>query len=286
MLTPPILAATSDDAYVIVCGFARLQVWRELGRESVVARVLPPDSDPLALLLLAVEENMAGRGLNVVEQALALEKAGRYLPRDKVIAEALPVLGLKPAAAILDRLLPLRALHPQAQEAIALGHVPDGIAPILAMFEPEDQRTLTACTVALRMSVGACRDLARETLEVCRREGLTAAALLRKVGFDPAAPLEPAAIPPARARVLEAIHKLRFPILSGLQESYAATHKALGFGGDVTLRPPKDFEGDRYVLEAHLRSVEDLERAVKLLQENLQKRRDGLESLFDVRWDG
>jgi hypothetical protein len=103
MRTPPLLAK-GESGLFIVCGFERLRIWRELGHEEVAARIAPPEAPAQDLLSAAIEENQDARGLNLIEQAIALEKWTAL--HDEVKTGHSEENGLKPALRTRDGLKP------------------------------------------------------------------------------------------------------------------------------------------------------------------------------------
>ena len=77
LFTPPVLIPGDSDGYRIVTGFARLEALQRLHYHEVEARVVPRNAAPAELLFFAISENAWGRGLNVVEQAIAHLKERR-----------------------------------------------------------------------------------------------------------------------------------------------------------------------------------------------------------------
>jgi len=298
MRTPPLLAK-GESGLSIVCGFERLRIWRELGHEDVAARIAPPEAAAQDLLSAAIEENQDARGLNLIERGIALEKwtalhdevkAGHseengLKPAPRTRDELLSLLGYKPGPAIIERLSAFRQLSTAAQTALAQGTLPEGAAATLGKFPAEEQDHLVSVMLALRFTVGMCRDFSREFLEICRREKIAAPALLRELGLDHPLDGTPQEIALLRGSALEALHRRRFPILSRLERDFATHQAALGLGDEIQLRPPKDFEGDQYHLDVRVSSLAQLDRAVRALAERLDKRRDEIERLFHVTWE-
>ena len=286
MLNPPLLIRGKTGA-VIVYGFARLEAWRRLGRKSVQARVVSEgaasDED---LLSAAIDDNEAtgGRRLNVIEQAMALEKLADWAGPDKTIQAYLPRLGHKPSRAVFEKILGYRALPQGLQVALADGRLGEGMAPTQRLLEPDDQELLLICMETLRMSAGTRRDFAREAAEICRRDRVSLADLLAEAEFDPAAAPLAGETPHVRAALLAWMHKRRYPILHQIESDYAAAHAELELCDALTLRHPKDFEGDEFHLEGRVKNVEDLRKVVGLLADRLEKRRPLLERIFETRW--
>jgi hypothetical protein len=281
MRTPPLLAQ-GDRGLRIVCGFERLRIWQELGRETVTARTAPPETTPLDLLSWAIAENLEGRGLNLIEQAIALEK---WIALGGSEDDLLRLLGYRPGPAIAERLVSFRRLSMAAQTALAQGSVPEGAVATLGNFSHEEQDALVSVMRALRFTAGMCRDFARECLEVCRREGIGALALLRELDLNCVSAGSPQEVALLRKAALERLHHRRFPILSRLEQDFATRHAALGLGDEIQLHPPKDFEGEQYHLSIRVTNCAELEGAVRALMERLDARRDEVEGLFHITWE-
>jgi len=91
----------------------------------VAVRVAPNDAAFEELLALAIEEHRwSARGLNVMEQALALEKLAARWPRERVASDGMTMLGLKPSAERAAGLLALRELPAGVQEPSRAGRWP------------------------------------------------------------------------------------------------------------------------------------------------------------------
>ncbi|HUT25959.1 MAG TPA: hypothetical protein VM492_16610 [Sumerlaeia bacterium] len=286
MLNPPLLIRGKTGA-AIVCGFARLEAWRRLGRKSVQARVVAAGAaSEEELLVAAIDDNevAGGRRLNVIEQAMALEKLADWVGPERTIQAYLPRLGHKPSRATFEKLLGYRSLPKGVQVALADGRLGEGMLPTLRLLEPAEQELLLACMGTLRMSAGTRRNFAREAAEICRRDRVSLTDLLAEADFDPAVAPLPGETPHVRAALLAWMRKRRYPILHQIESDYAAAHVELELCDALTLRHPKDFEGDEFHLEARLRNVEDLRKVVGLLADRLEKRRALFGKMFETRW--
>ena len=125
MRTPPLLAQ-GESGLFIVCGFERLRIWRELGHEEVAARIAPPEDAAQDLLSAAIEENQDGRGLNLIERGIALEKWAAL--HDEVKAVHSEENGLKPALQTKDGLKPALQTKDGLKPAL---RTRDGLKPAL-----------------------------------------------------------------------------------------------------------------------------------------------------------
>ncbi len=282
LLHPPLVRATSQGDFQIVCGFARLRVWRAMGQPNVLVRIAPETASPADLLRVSIEENRASRGLNPAEEALALDKLSVHLPRKVLVTEVLPQLGRKPAEVILDRLLGWRRLPDAVWRALALGEIAESALDHLKPFSPDDQVMAIRCVAALRLSSGATRDFCRQAFDVTQRDGVTLDQLTRELGLNLEVEPELSDLPTLRTRFLDALRRRRWPVLTRLEATYAEQHRALQLPGTIRLRPPKDFEGSDWRLEATLTSPTDLRQAIELLLNRLDTRTEEVQGLFDL----
>ena len=72
-LNPVLLLDTKASGKVIICGFRRLHALRQMGRMSVLCRILEADeSDPAGIYRLALWDNLSHRQLDPLEKARVL----------------------------------------------------------------------------------------------------------------------------------------------------------------------------------------------------------------------
>jgi hypothetical protein len=300
--------------YILICGFARLEWARRSGVHELPVRVAPTER-PDVLLRLAVEDNLQGRGLNIIEQATAI---GKMQALKKGIEKIKPLMkqmgirfqdetvegeneenvwglldrfGYKASPGVIERLASFLDLPPEVKNALVNGIISEGLVPFLSAFSDDEQVKLVKVIGDLKLSVGASRDLAREALEVCRRDNLGMAELLHGVGYVGMAADEHNSeqmgneVAVLRDRVLSGVHHRRFPILTELYGRYQEAHRKMGLPKGFAIRAPKDFEGDRYVIEGRVRSAEELEKALESILAGMREKRGAFDEAFDVRFE-
>mgnify|MGYP003414141991 CR=1 FL=1 len=76
----------------------------------------------------------------------------------------------------------------------------------------------------------------------------------------------------------------RFPVLSSLSASWESALKEIALDPAMSLRPPKDFEGDAFLLQAKIAGFEDFRRIVLHLSGQLDENADRLREIFDPQW--
>ena len=271
----------------LICGFSRLVWARQAGVGKLPVYVAEPDEMPDDLLMLAVEDHLEGRGLNVIEQAMAVSR----MRNKKNIQWLLERFGYKASPGVIERLLGYLKLPEEIQASLAKGVISEGLVPYLREFSSDEQVELVNVIRDLKLSVGASRDLVRESLEICRRDAIAVSELLKTVGYEgiaenehgkEAAGSDAAAL---REGVLSGVHQRRFPILTKLNKRYREAYRKLGLPNGFAIRAPKDFEGDRYTIEGRVRSAEELEKALESILLEMRRNRQSFEKVFDVKFE-
>ena len=281
LLEPVLLSPGPDGKLTIVHGFARMEAALDSRHETVLARIAYDGATETDLLIAVIETHLAGRALNRIERAMALQHLANAAGRDFAVSRGLPLFGEKPSPNAFDAIVAALELPGIAQIALAHEEASEGIVTGLLAFDAANRQAATEPLIALRMSTGASRRFLRELLEVCRRDDATPAWILHKLGFDPQVP--PDRIPESRQALLDALHLRRYPVLTSLETQYADTLRLLDLGANTRLHPPRDFEGERYRLEADLRGIDDFEELARRMNACLADNADALRRLFDPR---
>jgi hypothetical protein len=241
---------------VLVWGFPLLRAARAAGRTVLECRLLgartPAELLALALRLearpgaylwsekLAMHRYARARGLSVAALAGLIE--GRPDPGLEEKVECFARLPAAPAALVEQGVLDLRT-------ASGLRELPEEVFPLAA---------------GARLSHSE------------RRQFL---GLLRDAGLDAPACLAAARAALAGPRPLDALRGLAFPALASLRQQWEDLEESILGGSGVSLRPPEDFEGERFEVRFRFRSREGLARRLAALS-RLETRYDELDSFL------
>ncbi len=288
----PLLLLGEEDKLTILSGFARYHSAVACAKKELPARILNgplSTRDHYELLKNLIKENMEDRGLNPMEQAMALEKASAWLQASdpdredavkRVTTEVMPLIGRKPLRQMYERLIAWLELGPLTRQALAIGQIPENAADALGELPTPDQDRLCDSMVRYRMSTGMCRDFSRMAYEVCKRDKINAEDLLLRLNHDDSqSPENPADY---RKELLERLRRLRYPILSRQEARFEELHRRLALPDGIRLIPPTHFEGDRFRLEAQLRGKSDFVKMVENISKTLNDKNDTIDAIFRI----
>jgi hypothetical protein len=250
LLNLPRVQAGPDGRWRPVTGWRRLLAAAGLGWSTIPAVVLPPETPEAHLLLLYLHDNAFTRALNPLEQALLASRLLDHWERDTLVAKGLPLLGLPPSPAHLDRLLAAAGLEPPWRELVADGRLALTTAPRLAAWDPASRRAALPFLSSLPLSQSKQEEFLAGVDILARREGLALAEILGEKELQEH--LDDTA-GSARERA-EAVRRLLndwvSPRFSAAKKSFAAGLDRLGLKSHPRLRltEPPAFEGPDFEL--------------------------------------
>jgi hypothetical protein len=169
LINPPLVRGRQ-----IVCGYRRLTAVRELGWEEVDAWIIHEEAlSPEGAAELALLDNLSHRGLNDAEKAVAITRFVRDLsvPRDRVIRQYLPLVGIRASAEALRRFVLVGTSARTVLDLLDRGRIGFGTACTLASLPQRDQETLGELLTRTRSGVSTSREIVGSMMDLAAREG-------------------------------------------------------------------------------------------------------------------
>jgi ParB/RepB/Spo0J family partition protein len=265
-LIQPVLLRRTGESYQIVCGFRRIMVLKEMGAREVEGNEIE-DDDELRLFRLALHDNLATRGLNAVEKAIALDKLmHRFgVDRSALIARFLPLLSLETSEKILDTFLSLARMGDDMKAYVLKEEVSRSNIRKLSRFSEEDRTAILPLISSLKLGENSLRETLTYLEEISQRNRLT----LRAVLEDPRirALLAQEGLTPSQRteRLKRVLMGLRYPRMSEMEERFEKGKRELNLPRDVALNHPPYFEGRGLKAEFQFRTMEEYRSALSFL---------------------
>ena len=266
LLSFPRVQSLESGWWRVVTGWQRLKAAAQLGWRKIPAVILGPQTPEAHLLLLYLHDNAFTRAFNPLEQALLASRLLEHWDRETLFARGLPLLGLPPAPAHLDRLLAVAGLTPPWQELVAGGRLALTAAARLAVWDPADRLAALPFLANLPLSQSKQEEFLANVEILARREGVSSAAILGKQELQHDLQ-KPASNPQERAEaVRRRLNDWVFPRFQAARKKFAAGLDRLGIKHHPRLRlkEPPAFEGPDFELSLKFKDHQELG---ELLQE-------------------
>lgn len=243
----PILVDTSGDTPELIAGYRRLRCLQERDRDVLCVDCGRQDAWSRGLLYL---QSNAGRELSDGE----LVRAVRYFHGldPQRVAEIAPELGLEPRAKRLRLGLDWMRLPVVWDALLDSGHLPLACADILSTFDPASLEAVRILFEHLAWSRGNAVNVLSWLRDSALRERAAVAGIMATAGVREilAADLSPK---DTMARITAAARRLRYPVLTGMEERFARAAQAVASGTKWKIVQPDQFESS--AVELHVRVV-------------------------------
>jgi len=278
----PLRVQTAREGLRLVSGFLRAEAALRLGWETLPAELLEP-GDPLPTLLACLHENNFTRGFTWAERAWVLQRVTQNwdAPKDWILGELLPAMGLPPSFKILEEHLKASSIKEDLRRALARHGCSLANALRLSRMYPEDQEAFVDLFPSLHLG----ENLMREVLELLWEIQMRDRVLPRQILSDPEllrAMEAQGNDRPQRTNVLRRhLLKIRMPNLSCMEESFHKARGALGLPSQISVQHSGFFESLGVTVGFNAKTPKDFMEMSRRLWEASQDE-EALETLFQA----
>ncbi|MEO0250457.1 MAG: ParB N-terminal domain-containing protein [candidate division WOR-3 bacterium] len=258
LIHPPLLRA-EQGKMEIVTGYRRLMAVKAMNRTTVICRIVTNDViSAIDCLLLNLYDNLATRRLNDVEKGMVLSRLSVWLPEDAIIAQYLPLLGLRPDPRTLRFLLEIdREAGEEVKRFVAEEGVAWRVLKTLSELETPSRVSLLEAISKLRFNINQQLQFIDYIIDISRIENIPIPSVLSQIGLGSA--LSDKANRPQLAKaVLSRLRGRRYPTIVDAEKRFQGAITELNLPEGVRILPPPYFEGEHYRLEVFFREGKDL----------------------------
>jgi ParB family chromosome partitioning protein len=259
-MTQPVLLRQKLGRYQIICGFRRISVMKALGKSEIESRVFEEkEMEEFHLFSISLQENLATRGFNIVEKAIALEKLIRrfQIPPDTVIHTFLPPLSLETNEKILNTYLSLAQMEDEVKMYVLREEVSRSNIRRLSVLNSEDRMAVLSLLSPLKLGENRLREVLTLLEEISRRNQCKAREIIGKPEIQ--AILSKKELTPSQKteRVKKVLTNLRYPKMHQLEEVFEKKKKNLNLPSNLSFHHQLFFEGRGLRAEFQFETMEE-----------------------------
>jgi ParB-like chromosome segregation protein Spo0J len=280
ILNPPYLLRNSDDSFRVVTGYRRLLALRELCRPDTVCQILPDDFPPLEALLLNLHDNLVHRRLNSVEKGMVLHRLTRFLTKEEIVTNFMPILGIPSNRQALEQFLGLEELEETIRISVAMERLSPRVAGLMCSLGRDDRLRINDLFVSLRWSFSQQWEATLWIVEIASREGRSIKEVIDECEIIGVLNNERMNNPQKVKSIVKILKARRFPSLVEAEKSFKRHLANLSLPSRVRVIPPPFFEGVDYKLEVVFTEGGELKEKLQELSHV-----SGLERITEYRKD-
>jgi hypothetical protein len=274
VLNPPYLLKNS--AFTVVAGYRRLLAAWELGWRDIGCRIVPEGVPPLDTLLFNLHDNATVRQFNPVEKGMVLKRLARYLTKEEILRDYMPMLELPSDIHTLRLYLSFEDLDDAVKISVATGRLSVKALEVIRGLSIADQREINQLFTTLKWSYNLQWQATLWIIEIASREGRSVREVIDDEGIAGVLKNAKMNSPQKLRAIVRALRERRFPTLMESERSFKRFVSDLALPSRVKVIPPPFFEGADYKLEIVFREGKELMETLARLQNTA-----GLEEISD-----
>lgn len=259
----------SSDKYAVVCGSLRVKVMKELGFDSIRARVLKGSVEEL--MMLSVHDNMFCRGFNDIEKGLVIKKFSDIgFSEERFISEIAPLLGVAPNKKVVEKYVAILGLEDEIKLSVACGEVELEKALVLLQFDRTDRGFVYDLLFKeSNINLNEAKEVVRNLSDLKQMKQIDITEILMADDITSIIKNEKFNKRQKGERVCMLIKQKRYPMICEQEDKFAKTCKDLGFNNNVRINHSRYFEGNEIQITMKISDEKKLEEGVEKLMVNV-----------------
>jgi len=283
-LIQPVLLRKKSGRYQIVCGFRRISVKMELGKSEIESRVFEEgEMEEFQLFSLSLHENLATRGFNAVEKAIALDKLIHRFQINPaaVIKNFLPSFSLEPNEKILNTYLSLARMEDEIKTYVLKEEVSRSNIRRLSAFVPDDRIAILSMIAPLKLGENRLREILTFLEEISRRMKGTVREVVERPEIQAVLFQKELTLSQKTERIKKLLQGLRYPKMHQMEEKFERKRKDLNLPSNLLLHHQPFFEGRGLKVEFQFGTMEEYRSILQSLS-NLAHKKEFEEMILGV----
>lgn len=276
VINPPILLHLPSGGYAIVSGYGRLSVSKGLRKSELDCQVVCEGDfdDESGLFLVNLYENLTGRGLNLVEQSIALNILREYFSDRKIVKVFLPMLGYNASSVLLERILSFQQLPLGGRIMLVEESLNPSIVSGLSALSREEQKGILEIIAQTRMTMSVQKEFVEGIIALAKRKKESVGSILEGEGVGSIMHNKKLSPSEKAAEIRKHFKRHLYPRFSEAEERFRSIVTESGLAGTCGISPPPSFEGKSYKFEITATTPDQLRQKLHKLDEKIDAIRD------------
>lgn len=268
LINPPILYATPNNRFNIVCGLRRIIACEILGIDRIPA-ILVENASNLQLLLINFYDNLTVRNFNLIEQAMMIERLSIFFDEHE-LSKFLVLFNMKPAKETIDFCRWLTSLPDYFKIHVARGEFSIKYLNLLKDLSPADFDFVVDLSIRLSLSKSYSEELVSVVRDISVTRDMPFSQLSIASRFYEIIDSDKQ-VSQKTKEVMELLREYRNPRYSLAKESFLRLKKRIEFVDYINLETNPYFEEDYYTLKLKFKDGEELKERLDSLLDIVQK---------------
>ena len=258
LINPPILLKKKSK-YSIICGFRRIAACRKLDFPDIESKILDPETNELDRVKFAITDNVLQRPLNLIEQSRSFFMLSGFFKDIISLANAASSLGLPHNPSLIKKIINIYHLPLPIQDCVLSNIISLSMAVELSTFEKDTGITFAKIFNELKPGLNKQRELITLINEISFRENIPVMKVIQESGFQEILQNNEIDRTEKTKKLRFYLKKRRYPSITHAEQKFEELVRDLKLGNGMKLIPPKNFEGNTFIIKLHFNNLKELQ---------------------------
>jgi hypothetical protein len=250
-----------------VSGFRRIAACRALNWSAIAVRILDARTPLCDCARYAIAANALERPLNLIEQSRALCLLTKHCPPDSErFSVSAAELGLPDNPVMIEKLTALADVPPAIAQGVLSGVLGIAMAMDLAKLDHLTGESLAILFNDLKLSLNKQREILTLLTEIARRESVSLGDILSAQDIEATRTSHDLDRAQMTRTIRNYLRRRRFPTLDASEKHLKEHLHRLTLNHRIKIQPPRDFEGQHYILTMPIAKLRDLDDLIHTLE--------------------
>lgn len=266
-LIQPVILREKLDGLQIISGFRRIAILKEFGIEEVDCIIFDEEREEKDFFILALHENIMGRGFNTVEKAIAIDKlVNRFgIDSSTMIQRFLPLFGLETNEKILNTYLSLARMEEEVKVYVINENVSHSNIRRFATFSSEDRLELIPFLSKLKLGENRLKEILSFLSEISMRDNILIREIIKRPEIEIIVSNNELTPSQRTEKIKKVLMNLRYPIWFKKEEEFDKRIKCLNLPPQISFQHSDFFEGRELKVSLRFETYEEYNSLVTTL---------------------
>ena len=256
----PVRLVDGGDFYIIISGRKRIIAAKYAGMDEVLTLVYDSKIEKRHAMTMSLLDNFPHREYTAVEASWVINRIAEDFKvyEDDIIRDFFPLLHLPPSKKILKELLLISELSDEVKKVAHNRRYPIKVLTRWLDFGEDDRGKIAGLISGAHFGTGAATEILNLLSDLTTRDGTSVRVILENDEIKAIIDDENLSQNEKGERLREALRRLRYPMLSELEQNFKKYSDSLKMPGGAKITHPPYFEGDTLELKISFKDKKGL----------------------------
>ena len=278
LIYPPIVIQ-SDDKYIIVSGFNRINACILNQEDTISVHKINSDASEYQCFVKAITALAFKRQLSQAELIISIKYLDKLLDTKQIADKSAAIFNMTFNVRFIKDLSDIATLPEPALDLMHQGNISFKTAKKMLSFQKESIKSFLKIFAKIKASNNKQLEIMQYVVEISKRDVIELESFLKNQEIE-AIILDQNKEPVLKTKLLrDYLYEQRFPNLSKVRKTVQKKINNLKLGNKIRFSPPENFENQNYSVSFNAKNYSEFKANIQILNSVLENQK--LNEVFD-----